>query len=826
MKCFLSHSSSDKKSYVNLVAEKLHKARIVYDQATFEDGMITAEEILKGLDVTDVFVLFISNASLNSDWVRKELIEAHSRLTRGDIERIYPIIIDSAVTHDDSRIPEWMRNEYNLRLISRPTTAARRIEQRLRELSWKKHPKIRDKEKIFVGRNTLVKAFEERIDDISKETPRCIFAFGLKKIGRRAFLKHALQKTNDIDSSYDPLRIHLTQDDGIEGFIVKLYDLGVTSEQDLLGLTSKKIGEKTKIAIGIVNEIAAARDIVLIEDDGTIVDFEGNISEWFSDVVASMDAGKTTLCIAATNRIRDKKLWRDERIFTLNIPELESTERAGLLRRYSELDELHLAQQDFAFVAGLLTGYPDQVFYAVDLIDRNGLGYVKNNPDEIIDFSKNRAAIVMRRYEADEAATNILRFLSGFEFVSYKLIDDILDGETHKSIIENFILESICEEVGSSREYVRVNDVIRDYVTRNKLRLPEDFEQKLREKTSLYLQQIKSDGLDSGDASEYLIYLRTALLSSKTLIDDTYLIPAHFLIAIRELYAQKRHHELVTLCDKVLQKAGYLEPRIEFDIRYYLCLALARLKQNRFLQEVQKIKGSEHQFLLGFYYRNTGRFKEAAERQREAMKSKRSERRASRELVTVYIFMEDFVSALALARDSYERFPLNAFTSQAYFHCLIQEPKSDEHRKILTELINGLRQLNSEVSLEMMASARAQMAIVYDLDEAAAMQIINDAIVQYPNKHYPMLTKMDIAMRTLNKQALRECHDRIKKDVSTNSPFYNLFKKAEATLLALDGHFGKAVETANTQMPNYSETARRTLLERIDLIKNGALKAH
>jgi TIR domain len=101
MKCFLSHSSKDKSRYVRVVADQLKSSMLVFDEATFEEGMPTSAEILKGLDITDIFVLFISNESLNSNWVKEEVAGAYSRLSRGDIDRIYPIIIDTSIKHDD-----------------------------------------------------------------------------------------------------------------------------------------------------------------------------------------------------------------------------------------------------------------------------------------------------------------------------------------------------------------------------------------------------------------------------------------------------------------------------------------------------------------------------------------------------------------------------------------------------------------------------------------------------------------------------------------------------------------------------------------------------
>jgi hypothetical protein len=54
----------------------------VFDEATFEEGMQTSSEILKGLDSTDIFVVFLSSSALESKWVKQEIVEAYDRLSR------------------------------------------------------------------------------------------------------------------------------------------------------------------------------------------------------------------------------------------------------------------------------------------------------------------------------------------------------------------------------------------------------------------------------------------------------------------------------------------------------------------------------------------------------------------------------------------------------------------------------------------------------------------------------------------------------------------------------------------------------------------------
>jgi hypothetical protein len=156
IRAFLSHSSADKNRYVRIVADKLGPAHCVYDEYTFEAGMQPLEEIIKGLDDSQVFVVFLSRQALSSEWVKKELMLAHEKLAARQLQRIFPLIIDSDLTHSDERIPQWMREDYNLKYVARPTVAARRISQRLREVSWLRNPRLKERDSIFVGRNELL----------------------------------------------------------------------------------------------------------------------------------------------------------------------------------------------------------------------------------------------------------------------------------------------------------------------------------------------------------------------------------------------------------------------------------------------------------------------------------------------------------------------------------------------------------------------------------------------------------------------------------------------------------------------------------------------
>jgi hypothetical protein len=605
VKCFLSHSSKDKKSYVEIVARQLGYHNCVYDQFTFEEGMKSLDEILKGLELSALFVIFISESSLISDWVKREITEAQRSFEEGDIKRIFPILIDPNITYQDERIPEWMRKEYNLKYISRPTVASRRIKQRLKEISWEYHPRIKALKKIFVGRNELINSFEERVDNFDKPKPTCIIASGIKEIGRRTLLRRCFIKSNLIDESYELPVINLSSQESLEDFIYKIYDLGLSEEYDLTNFMKKSVADKISIAIKIVQDVQKAREIISIVDDGCIITFERKIARWFMHLLEGVKSEeKVTFSIAASYRLLKYHVRNEDSIYSIDVPELDRKERNGLLKRYSEFEKLDLNRDDFNFFSNLLSGYPGQIFYAVDLIKDLGIKIATKSPHLISEFNSTKAQRLLEKYEKDPNKIDFLYFLSEFDFISYEFIFEIVEEDKYYRIIDELIASAVCEILGANGEYIRVNDTVRDYVRRNRLSLPEQYKSKLKVHLENFLKSYKEE---EKDVSDYFYSLKQALLQGQD-VDDKYLIPSHFLKTIKELYDQyNKYDEVVKLADKVLANEDFLDFNIRQEIRHFLCLSLARQrKKERFLEEVHKIQGSEHNFLMGFYYRPTG----------------------------------------------------------------------------------------------------------------------------------------------------------------------------------------------------------------------------
>lgn len=809
MKCFLSHSSHDKVTYASIVANAL-KPNVEYDEATFEEGMANLEEILNALERSTVFVVLISDNSLNSDWVKKEIAEAEQRLSIGQLKRFFPIIIDRNIDHTDPRIPSWVRQSYNLRPITRPTIAAKRIRERMIELSWQTHPMLKARDQIFVGRNAQLSEFEQRFDDFTKPQPRVVIASGLNEIGRKTTIRHALRKANITRDTYEPIPIDLGRDDSIEGFILKLYDLGITEKIDVGNLLGRTLEAKIELCTSLINDVARHNEIIMIDDNYGIVRFEGEIAPWFQQAVARLPDNRLAICIASAARPAKHLYLRDSSYFFIHIPELEKSERIGLFKRYAELMNLNLSHRDFENFTPLLKGFPEQVTYAASLISELGTERAFTNSHDIANFSTYRAGIIINKFSDDANLINFLRFISSFEFVSIDFISTI-EGIMNQNIVHHLdilLAHNVCESMGPSNNYFRVNEIVRDAIIRDRINVDHSYEIALRKFVSDF---VKSYDDSTFDISEYQIAVREAL-SSGINLPDRMLIPAHFLQTMRQLYDERSYADVISLADRVLQSKENYDDHTQQDIRYYLCQSLARQSDPRFLDEVQHIKGPEHDFLLGFYYRLRRRFSEALARYGKAMQNRRTEQRARREIVFVLITIEDFEGAISLARENFERYPHNPYLAQAYFSCLMHYQEKEYARSESINVLEALEKMGGDRATEMRDNLNARFEFEFG-NPAEGFDQINAATARYPNIIYPLLTKLDMATSTQDADLIKSTIHQL-KDRNPSAGHKMAISKAEAVLAALSGDTDRALRMLSKELSDLSDGAKEKLARR------------
>lgn len=134
IKAFISHSSDDA-LYVDVLINLIGKNSLVVDRFCFESGERTIDEIIKSIDNSAIFIVLLSRSSLDKDWVKKELAIIKKYIDSGVLKRFKPYIIDDTISYKYEKIPEWIKEEYNLRNIYiQPPFLARKIEEEVNKL--------------------------------------------------------------------------------------------------------------------------------------------------------------------------------------------------------------------------------------------------------------------------------------------------------------------------------------------------------------------------------------------------------------------------------------------------------------------------------------------------------------------------------------------------------------------------------------------------------------------------------------------------------------------------------------------------------------------
>lgn len=818
IKCFLSHSSNDKERYVRIVKNHLRKESIIYDEDTFEAGMSPSEEIINGLDETSLFVIFISESALDSKWVKDELAIAKEKVASGKIDRIYPIIIGDNITFEDPRIPSWMKQGFNIQHIKQPRVAARKINSRLRELAWRNHPTLRDRERIFVGRNGKIKNVEERFDDYEKDSPIVFIASGLNSIGRKSFIKEALKKATIIRESYHLPQIYMEETDSIEDFILKINDLGLCDEINTNDLLTTDFNRKIELALALINGVASEKERILIEDRGSIIRYDSNIVDWFEYIVNNIsDRGHLTFCIASKFRPNKSIQYKNMAFYIEEIPELEKAERNGLLLRYSKHRGLELPREELSFFSDLLTGYPEQVIYAVDMIAESSIYETKRNSHLIQEYATDKAKLVVDSLKKDLASLNFLYFLCKFEFISFGFLFDIAEEEIYFPILSNFLLSSICERLGASGDYIRVNEVIKDYVDRSRFGMPSDFSEKLRSHVKKF---ISGSDDDNRDISDYIFSIQEALISGESL-PDRVLIPSYFIKTIREIYKKggsANYKEVIRLSDRVLVNSAYLHKNVLDHIYFIKCQALARLRDPSFFGEVKMVSEPESSFLHGFYYRIQGNQENAIKSYNRVLSTRPNDYRAKSELVLVYMQSEEHELAYELAKEIYNHAPNNPLNANNYLSCIFHRDKNHGDRALIEEIVNRLASDPSDRAQEMYRSARAKILAHFDHDIEGAYVLLDETINRFPDVTYPVLTLADLSIQFKNIKKLKQAIDILDKNNSSNSQTYRSHIRYKSIYIAMTGDSSKAIALARTELRGVRKEALDKFINKLSAL--------
>lgn len=323
-KAFLSYSTNDA-DLVQKVYQYLGKRRAIIDHISFEQGLPLISEIEDKINQSDIIVIFISDSSLNSEWVRKEFMISREKFYLESPDKIFPILIDRSIDiKTEERIPTWLKS-YLLKVNRKPHLIGKKIEQSLRNISLQLNTTLAKREKIFVGRNFLFDQFEENYFSFDNPKLSTVVVSGYPNNGRRTFLRNAMRRTDLITRGYDPIFVTFDSKDSLESLILKVKESIESYDDEYLGYLSEiSFTKKIDILTELVSEIADNGERIFIIDDGGIIKANNSVPNWFVELISN-DRLHGTFVISVISRFRvpNDVLKFNENVFEIKLPALK-----------------------------------------------------------------------------------------------------------------------------------------------------------------------------------------------------------------------------------------------------------------------------------------------------------------------------------------------------------------------------------------------------------------------------------------------------------------------------------------------------------------------
>ena len=760
-KVFISHSSAQK-AFVEKLVKLIGKDYVYVDEYNFEAGSNLTKEMETYISNTSIFILLLSDEALDSDWVKKEVLQAKMMVVDQEIRGFIPFIIDDRISHDDPRFQnkewKWILNHL-LDNINSEHLVARVVKRKLNEIILEDNPELKERSRLFVGRDKEMTELQRQLFDNISNEKRAVIVSGLAHLGRKRLLKEFINKNIDsVHVGYDPIRIMLTETDDIDSLIQQLNDIVGIFDNNTLLEKLKDTSQRISLAVQMLNSISSRKEKLFVRDEKCIVLGNGKLVEWFVDLIRQKALmPQIHFFIASKCTPRQSVSMNFHELIVLPIYVLERPSMKVLFNAYAKIRNISLSENDAKFFLDRLNGYPMQVYHVVDNIKNKSLYEAKKLLPEVIDMFSCNLSSVIKEVEKTDHAKDILVLLSKFEFISYELLEEICPDDI-KPALELFDSYALYESFGTANEYLRLSPVMTNYISRSKMELPHEYMKRLKETTRKVLKEL---GPALTDLSKQLFAAKNVLLDYESKSNEQYLLPHYVLKVIVDEYNKKNDKNVILLAEKLLNdrmQNNYDE--IERSIRYWYCCALCRQKDRKFLTAVTYFKDASYSynFLRGFYERCLGHNDRAQEYYEKALEMSKGvgehdfRSKAEHELVLVMMNQGYYVEALPQAEKNYQHDKENTYQIEAYFRCLVKSPHPD--KDMLNTLIASMEKSYAKDKEVLLTSMNAEYEYYIRHDFSKAVKILNislkESMHRYTERTLKEICKRQDAMSVYN----------------------------------------------------------------------------
>jgi tetratricopeptide (TPR) repeat protein len=536
VKAYLAYSHTDK-VYVDFVAHRLTRARVIHDTSTFAPGQDFRDLIRDGLDHAALFVLFASRASLASTWVRFEINEAEMRRISAKLQGVLTVIIDPHITPAD--LPEWMRRG-RMVLQPRAVHAARLI---LQQLIYQTGA---EQQSLFFGREELMsECARQLVPSGGGEPPRVFLLSGLDGVGRRSVARRALR--DNLFLEFGPT-LHLEETATTERLYMLMLDetAGIDDRESLRDASEtfrqSTATERARLMFEQVRIINSDNATPVIVDEGILLDEHGRFIpevEALFELVATAEASCFLTIIQRRRPWHDATKQRSVPVAMASVPPLSLDATKRLLIQSLKAAGLGVpAAADVEELAPFLGGYPPAVSLAVGFARTYGLSALVADKSTLVDFKVRALGRIVERLQLSAAEKAVLRALGMETALSFDVLEVAsgLSAENLAKALRNLVdLSLVVHEV----ERYSLAGPVRDIVFRVVGALTsQDYEDVASRLRSRYWKDTKTElpRLDAIDATIYAV-ARSEKGGLKEFAE--FLLPSSLLRLARDSYNQR-----------------------------------------------------------------------------------------------------------------------------------------------------------------------------------------------------------------------------------------------------------------------------------------------
>ena len=706
-RAFLSHSSKDK-PIVGRVFKELTAASSHYDEKTFEDGVGILENILRALTKSDVFVLFVSQHSIASDWVQKEIAAAEPLFKNYGIKHVLVYILDDAAV---DKLPAWLTAQVYSKQ-SNPKLIANKIRSTLLDIGLSSG-EIPD---FFLGRDDEAKELKSALTLPAEASPRAIFASGADGIGRRTLVKRSLTDAFPWIPKICPeviLPDYSDIDDFYRRIIPEIEDLTILEFDDKLKeFSTKSPEEKASTIAQALADLCAKKSFIYVAANGAFLSEDGYLQPWLASIVARLKAPNyPPIALISRRALPAAHRFAVDGLLNKRLQSISREDSKKLLSQWLKWYEQNFTSEQLNSLVPYVEGHPKSIQLAAQYIKEYKLDEFLRNPIDFRAIFSERAFALIQHAKPNDADIRLLALFRDYEFLSLDDVLSVVTGIVADELVQKSLMK--LEDFGlieRHSSYYRIAPYLIAYIERYPWP-PEVAEfRKLCNKRFLDIsvEYVTEDRLQiSTIDATVLASLRDQSGAKSPEWLKRFIYPSHLLRVAKELYDARHHDAALALCKKILEGNWALSPEATVEANRLLGITAIRLHEDDDFKtslaglrgiNLQSARRNEH-YLLGFNARYWGRIDDAERHYRDALRED-GERNISilRELATVCDAQGQLDEAERFARKALEIAPSNQYVIDEMLNILQSKSLNGAtvDQEEIRHLLLRLEETNSE----------------------------------------------------------------------------------------------------------------------------------